>query len=160
MTPAEVEHLFRERGPMVLRRARQILGDTEEAREALQEIFAGFLGSGAGFAGRSSVTTWLYGVTTHHCLNRLRNRRTRERLLAERGAPQPAPPPTAEAIATAAELLARMPDELATVVVYYYLDEMSHAEIARLVGSSRRHVGDLVERARAWLEREGKRSAS
>jgi RNA polymerase sigma factor (sigma-70 family) len=147
---------------MVLRRARQILGDAEEAREALQEIFLVLLDNraGSGFGGRSSITSWLYSVTTHHCLNRLRNRRTRARLLSERGAPPDAAPARAEDAATAADLLGRMPEELATVMVYYYQDEMSHAEIAALIGKSRRHVGDLLERARAWLESEGRREAS
>jgi RNA polymerase sigma-70 factor (ECF subfamily) len=161
VTASELERLFRAHGPMVLRRARRILGDADEAREALQDIFASLLDPHAGFRGRSSMTTWLYGITTHHCLNRLRDRKNRARLLDEAhlAAPVAAAAP-AEAIATAADLLARMPEELATVVVHYYLDEMSHAEIARLLGCSRRHVGDLLERARSWFEDHGRRVAS
>jgi RNA polymerase sigma factor (sigma-70 family) len=162
VTPSELERLFREQGPMVLRRARRILGDAEDAREALQEIFTSLLGEHASFGGRSSVTTWLYGITTHHCLNRLRNRENRARLLVEAQGtvPVPAAPAAAEVTASAADLLARMPEALATVVVHYYLDEMSHAEIARQLGCSRRHVGDLLERARAWFEEHAGRVAS
>ena len=45
-------------------------------------------------------------------------------------------------------------------MVIDYQDEMSHAEIAALIGKSRRHVGDLLERARAWLASEGTQVAS
>jgi RNA polymerase sigma-70 factor (ECF subfamily) len=42
--------------------------------------------------------------------------------------------------------LATLPDELARIAVYYYLDEMTHEEIARVMGCSRRHIGNLVQR--------------
>lgn len=79
-----LERLYREHGPAVLRRARQILQDEDEARDALQEI--------------------------------------------------------------AREVLAQLPPPLAEVAVYYYYcDEMTHEEIAAVLGCSRRHVGHLVE---------------
>ena len=46
---------------------------------------------------------------------------------------------------TAQQLLAQLPDQLAQVAVYYYFDEMTHEEIAELVGCSRRQVGNLVQ---------------
>lgn len=43
-------------------------------------------------------------------------------------------------------VLARVPAELREIAVYYYLDQMSHEEIARLTGLSRRTIGNrLVE---------------
>jgi RNA polymerase sigma-70 factor (ECF subfamily) len=40
-----------------------------------------------------------------------------------------------------------MPDELAQVVVYAYVDEMTHQEIADVLRCSRRQVGNLLQRA-------------
>lgn len=149
----DAERLFRDHGHVVLRRAQQILGSAEEAREVLQDIFAGLIAKPGSFGGRSAPTTFLYSVTTHHCLNRLRDRRTRARLLTLRYAGATAQEsPRAEHAAVVSQILARMPEELATVMVYYYLDEMSHDEIAEIIGCSRRHIGNLLERARTWLE--------
>jgi RNA polymerase sigma-70 factor (ECF subfamily) len=36
--------------------------------------------------------------------------------------------------------------------VYHYLDGMSHAEVAEVLGCSRRHVGDLLVRVARRLD--------
>lgn len=154
MIPAEVaqlelEQIYRRHGHLVLRRARQILGSDQEAHEALQEIFTSLLHRPEQFEGRSQITTWLYSATTHLCLNRLRNHSTRTRILTEKVAPVDASASVesnAEARAHVRQILSRVPEELARVAVYYYLDDLSHREIAELVGCSRRHVGDLLVR--------------
>ena len=51
-------------------------------------------------------------------------------------------------------LLLRMPEPLAQVAVYYYMDELTHDDISRLLDCSRRHVGDLLERLAAWARAE------
>lgn len=148
--PLDIADVYRRYGSIALRRARQILGDEHEAMEVLHEIFAALVAEPDQFHGRSQFTTWLYSATTHRCLNRLRDRRNRARLLAERVEPATAAagPATAEHVAAARELLLRLPDELARIAVYYYFDEMTHGEIAELVGCSRRHVGNLLDRVR------------
>jgi RNA polymerase sigma-70 factor (ECF subfamily) len=147
----EIEAAYRRHGHSVLRRARRILGDEQEAREVLQEIFTSLLDRPAQFQGRSSLLTWLYSATTHLALNRLRNARNQARLRdlylgPGRGAAMGAAAPIAEDRMVVLQLLSRVPSELAEVAVYYYFDELSHAEIAELLGCSRRHVGDLIVR--------------
>ncbi|HUS63413.1 MAG TPA: sigma-70 family RNA polymerase sigma factor [Kofleriaceae bacterium] len=148
MRDASIEAMYRVHGRAVLRRARQILGDEQEANEVLQEIFVGLLDRPDQFKGQSSITTFLYSVTTNMCLNRLRNARNRTRLLEENaGAAAPRSAPLgADDLAALHQLLARLPVEEASAAVYYYLDGMSHAEIADLQGCSRRQVGYLLER--------------
>jgi RNA polymerase sigma factor (sigma-70 family) len=152
--PTEVERLYREQGHVVVRRARRILGDEVEAGEILQEVFLALLDRPDQFEGRSAMTTYLYSMTTNACLNRLRNRRRRARILAETP-PPPARPGEAEASVDAARLLARLPVRLARIAIYYYLDEMTHEEIAELVGVSRRQVGNLIVR----VQEEARRAA-
>ena len=155
MDARAVESMYRTHGHSVLRRARAILGNDEDARELLHEIFLSLLDRPHQFAGQSSVTTWLYSVTTHGCFNRLRNERTRRRLLDERTSATPqssGPNPEREAILR--QQLGRLPLELAEVAVYHYLDGMTHAEIASVLGCSRRHVGDLMVRMLASVEQE------
>jgi RNA polymerase sigma factor (sigma-70 family) len=149
----ELEALYRTHGHHVQRRARRFLGSEEDAREVLQEVFAALLEHGASFRGESALTTWLYRAATNSCLNRLRNARTRARALDARGVPAEGSPAGAEHATILRDLLARVPRPLAEVGLLYYGDEMTHDEIAMVLGCSRRHVGDLLERLRAMLQR-------
>lgn len=138
--------MYRDHGHVVLRRAQRILGDASEARELVQEVFMSLVENPKQFRGDSSVTTFLYAMTTNACLNRLRAGRRRE-AFAERHAQVAAAassPGAGDAI-IAADVLGRLPERLARVAICYFIDEMTHAEIARALGISRRHVGNLVD---------------
>ncbi|APR79000.1 RNA polymerase sigma-54 factor RpoN [Minicystis rosea] len=146
-----IEQVYRAHGHSVLRRAVRVLGNEADAREAVQEVFASLIERPDQFQGQSSITTWLYSATTHLCLNKLRDGKTRLRILKERTAPtEEAAQPAAEASALVRDLLAKLPEDLATAAVYYYLDEMTHEEIAAVMGCSRRHVGNLLDRLKTW----------
>jgi len=146
-----LEAAYRSHGPVVQRRARSILGNDADAREVVQDLFTSLLARPEQFSGQGSLMAFLYRATTNLCLNRLRNARNRLRLLDERGPPEKSQSPQAENRAVLRQALARLPEEQAQAVLYYYLDEMSQNEIAALLGCSRRHVGNLLERARARL---------
>jgi RNA polymerase sigma-70 factor (ECF subfamily) len=148
---AEIEALYRQYGPLVRRRARSLLGDELEAQDALQEVFVRVLQAMGEFRGQSQPSTWLYRITTNLCLNRIRDgKRRRERLqrASEAGdGPLPSGPGASpESRAVLQNLLARLPEELAEIAVYYHVDEMEQAEIARLLGVSRRTIGYRLER--------------
>jgi RNA polymerase sigma-70 factor (ECF subfamily) len=142
---ATVERLYRDYGDLVLRRARRIMGSESEAQEILQELFMSFVERPQQLAGKTSLTGWLYGATTHLCLNTLRNRKNRARLLQQAPEPASAATSNAETRLSVQELLGALPDPLGQVAVYYYLDEMTHEEIAEIIGISRRHVGNLLQ---------------
>ena len=144
----EIEAAYRAHGHHVARRAAHILGNASDAAEVVQEVFMSLIDQPEQFAARSALTTWLYSATTHRCLNRLRNERTRARLLETRGAalPVPAHGVSPEHMLELRELLVRLPDELAHVAVLLLADEMSQAEIAEILGCSRRRVRSLLER--------------
>jgi RNA polymerase sigma-70 factor (ECF subfamily) len=144
--------IYRRHAPTVFRRAQQILGNSADAHEVVQDVFLSLFENPAQFAGLSALTTFLYSMTTHTCLNRLRNQRNRARLLAENLHPEEGDPAglTAEQLLILQRALATMPDELAQVAVYSCVDGLSHEEIARILSCSRRHVGDLLERVNEW----------
>jgi RNA polymerase sigma factor (sigma-70 family) len=155
MDAREVESIYRAHGSSVLRRARALMGNEDDARELLQEIFASLVGRPEQFSGQSSVTTWLYSVTTHGCLNRLRDQRTRRRLLDQRGAGSSSVSrESPETHAVLRQLLTRLPDELVDVAIYRYLDGLTQDEVASVMGCSRRHVCDLLDRLRDWVDEE------
>ncbi len=151
-----VEALYRSHGHVVLRRAKHLLGSDADAREALQDVFAELLRTPLVLRAPGSVVAWLYKATTHLCLNQLRNRRTGLRLLDRHFAPRQASTeaPRGEALAAVRQLLARLPEQLAAVVVYHHLDGMTQEEISVVLGCSRRQVGYLLERAQASLQSE------
>ncbi|HWM86928.1 MAG TPA: sigma-70 family RNA polymerase sigma factor [Kofleriaceae bacterium] len=150
----DIAQVYRDHGYIVLRRARQILSDDEEAREALQDIFVSLASRPDQFTGASSIATFLYRVTTNHCLNRLRNHRRRARL-TERAKLNGTWTTRAEASVDAQDALRRLPEKLARIAVYYYIDEMTQDEIAAVLGCSRRLIGKRLARLHreidSWL---------
>jgi len=152
---AAFDALYRAHAPSAFRRARRVLGSESDAHEVVHDVFLSLLERPEQFAGKSTLTTFLYSAVTHACLNRLRNQGTRARLLCEhdpRGRSSSAPAAQPDDVASLRSALAAMPEPLAQVAVYYYVDELSHAEIARVLDCSRRHVGDLLQRLALWAQ--------
>lgn len=155
---ADIEAAYRAHGHHVRRRAALILGDDGEAGEVLQEVFLSLVDHPEQFAARSSLATWLYRATVNRCLNRLRDQRTRARLIDAAGdggaLPMPRQRASAEHLFELRQLLLRLPDELAQLAVFRLADEMSQDEIAETMGCSRRHVRHLLEQLERALAAE------
>jgi RNA polymerase sigma-70 factor (ECF subfamily) len=142
--PLDVADLYRKHGGMVFRRARAILGDDERARDVVQDVFLLLHRQRDGMR-TGGLASWLYTTTTHRCFNVLRNQTTRARLLGEsRTTLTTEHKDGGEALVQLRGLLPDLPEELALLAVYRFVDEMTHAEIATQLGCSRRHVGDLL----------------
>jgi RNA polymerase sigma factor (sigma-70 family) len=159
----ELALIYQRYAPIVFRRARQILGNEVDAGEVVQDVFLSLLERPEQYGGRSSITTFLYRMTTNACLARLRDERNRERLRRERLDGNEG----SDALGTDVEqqlMMARaiqsMPEVLARAAVYYLVDGLTHAEIAELLGCSRRHVGNLLARVEGWNRKEGARRVS
>jgi RNA polymerase sigma-70 factor (ECF subfamily) len=75
-----LERLVNEYQPSIYRLAYSILEDGPEAEEAAQDVFVAALKGLRSYRGESSLTTWLYAITVNLCRDRLRARRTRDRL--------------------------------------------------------------------------------
>ncbi len=144
--PGSPAELYRVYGPLVLRRARAMLGDEQAARDAAHDVFVKVLGSIAQFRHEASPVTWLYRVTTNQCLNVLRGKLRRPEEPSEQTDASFEEGVSLDERLTLVAVLARVPEHLREIAVYYYLDQMSHDEIAELMGVSRRTVGNrLVE---------------
>ncbi len=144
--PLDVADLYRKHGGMIFRRARSILGDDERARDVVQDVFL-LLHRQREVLRSGGLASWLYTTTTHRCFNVLRNHGTRSRLLGEARETMPTEHhDRSEPLVLVRGLLPELPEELALLAVYRFVDEMTHAEIATQLGCSRRHVGDLLVR--------------
>lgn len=119
-----------------------------------QEVFLRALEKAHTYRGEAAPTTWLYQLTTRHCLNRLRAGRRRAAALALYSEdPWSAPigrDPEAQLFLEQA--WASLDPELATLGMYYFIDDLTHQQIADMTGVSRRTVGNRIESLKAQLK--------
>ncbi len=138
---SSLHEMYDRYGDRVFRQARSLLRDPDRARDTTQEVFL----RAAQHPIRSSThpLPWLVRVTKNLCLNYIRDRRRRGELLADRPRATGCEPGT-DARLTWKQLLAQVPEELQLIAVSYYVDELSHDEIAALCGVSRRTIGNRL----------------
>lgn len=74
------EELVRRHTRRIYRTLVGVLGDADEARDAMQETFLKAYQNIGGFQGRSKFITWLISIATHAGIERLRERRPAESL--------------------------------------------------------------------------------
>lgn len=133
----------------------------EVAEDLLQDTFVAVWRSASGFAGRSSVQTWLIGVAHRQAHNTLRQRHAPTASLAElENAPSPEPDPMQRALAVDArgELLAAI-DQLSLahreVIALSFGAGLSAQEIATAldipIGTVRSRLRDAKRALRGFL---------
>lgn len=151
---AELTSLYRTYGPIVFRRARAILGSDDEARDAMQAVFARVIAEHHTFKGEVPILRWMYRITTNFCLNLLRTRKAHPVVtdpeavgrLLEGGR-------DAVDRHAVAQVLESMDELTQTIAVHYYLDGMKMEEVAELVGKSRKTVSVKLEAFREKARR-------
>jgi RNA polymerase sigma-70 factor, ECF subfamily len=75
-----IERLIHEYQTGIFRLALSVLDDPAEANEATQDAFIAVLGAMGSYKEKSSFKAWIYTITLNLCRNRLRKRKTVERL--------------------------------------------------------------------------------
>lgn len=136
---------------MIFRRVLRFFPDDAEAEEVVHEVFMRAMEKQHTFRGDASPSTWLYQLATRHCLNRLRDlRRRRETLALNADLPwlRPSAARDQEATMLLSQLIDQLDEEALLICTLYFVDGMSHAEIARVVGVSRRTIGNRIDDAR------------
>jgi RNA polymerase sigma factor (sigma-70 family) len=147
------DELYRLHAAAAFRRAQRLLGSETDADEVVHDVFLSLFEQTEQQLPSGNMLAYLYGAVTHACLNRIRNQRNRQRLREVHEhliQASEVAGTVAEWSLTARTVLAQLPDDLACVAVYYHLDELSQREIAEIMGCSRRHVGNLLERLARW----------
>jgi RNA polymerase sigma-70 factor (ECF subfamily) len=157
-----VEALIKFYGDGMLRTALAITGDIQVAEEVVQDAFLQVCLKIHSFRQQSFLQTWIFRITINLARNRLRNwwfRRVidqdgfREDLVVNSVETNP------EAIAIRREnqqrvidCLQEMPIKYREVLVLYYLEELSLAEICRVLKQPEGTVKSKLFRARALLK--------
>lgn len=127
----------------VFRRARTLLGDSDAAKDATQEVFLRVMRAEPGDGFGEEPMAWLYRTTTNLCLNSLRDVKRRGELLTERRGDDTSKD-NQDARILVRRILAQVPEDLQEVAIYHYVDELSQAEIAEILGVSRRTIGNRL----------------
>lgn len=150
MDRGSIEQLYVRFAPMVRARARALLRDEQAAEDAVHDVFVRVLRAGGEFRGQASPATWLYRIVTNRCLNALRDDARRAQLWAHHGVTgDPVVDPGGATRIQLARIFAQVRDDLQEIALYLLVDELSHDEIAELVGVSRRTVGNRIKEFRA-----------
>jgi RNA polymerase sigma-70 factor (ECF subfamily) len=138
-------------GPALLRKAERVLQSREDARDVVQALFVDLLERGDD--ANANDLSYLYRAVTNRCLNVIRDRNNRTRLLARQDAVLRGPVRTScEARAVDLDLLCKLASELdpesCEILVYRFVDDMGLEEIAQLTGKSRKTIGKRLDRVR------------
>jgi RNA polymerase sigma-70 factor (ECF subfamily) len=146
----DVGQLFEQHHGVVYRRCLALLGQPDDAAEAVQDVFEQALAGLGRFRLQSSPLTWLYAIATRRCLQQVRNRSSRRLALVLLCAPEAAPEPTLDRaeVERALQALDRDEQELA---VYAYRDGLTQEEISDVLRVSRKTVGKRLQLLHARL---------
>lgn len=151
-----IRTLYEQHASSVFNRAKRLLKDEESAWEATQDVFVKVMKSGGDFRRESSVWTWLYRITTNHCLNLIRSRKTWENI---EGALKREIPTSSEKVPMEnsffVKVLETSGEKVQKIALAHYVEGMTHEEIAQTLRLSRKTVGKRLikfeEKARKHL---------
>lgn len=141
---------------------RELLNDREAALDVAQEAFLELWDHRRTWSPRGSVRAFLYRVARHRALNRIRDDRNRARfaphLDAVERARHVAPSPLqlleqAELRSILEEAIEALPPRRREAFRLAYLHDLTHDEIAQVLGISRQTVKNQVSAALAQLRR-------
>ena len=151
--------LYRTHGGAIYARCRRILGDHATAQDATQETFLRVHRHIDRAPDAQSVLRWIYRIATNYCLNEIRGRKLRAAPVDQLpDAPAPAAPddPIADR-QLVQRLIHQVPEKLRTVAWLYHVDGLEQAEVAAVLGISRRTVvnrlADFQDKGRKILDR-------
>ena len=130
-----------------MRRLRRFVS-AEVAADLHQEVFECVVRNFSKLDRNTSGVAWVYQIATRVCLHHLRDKQNRQRLLNTWGAPAWSRPSILASPDTRAflnQVWRMLDDELVEIGTYHYVDGLSHAEIAQVIGCSRRTVGNRLK---------------
>ena len=134
-------------GPALLRKCQRMLQSRHDAEDVVQGLFVDMLSKGK----QPEDLPYLYRAVTNRCINFLKYRENRRRLLerhddALRGTVRTRCDDTVIGVDLLAKLMDRLDKKSLEILIYRYFDDMSQEEIAELIGTSRKTVGKRIKK--------------
>lgn len=135
----------------------RVCRNAADAEEMTQEAFVKAWDGLSGFRGAASFKTWLFRIATNLCINRFSRRKPLEPLTEEISAGRRFEPEESFRQRVLGEridrALAGLPGDQRSALVLSIYEELSHDEIAAVMGRSAASVNMLLYRARMSLRR-------
>ena len=151
----DIDQLYRQYGPMVMRRCRQLLRDEDLALDTTQDVFVRLI-ERRDHLRADYPSSLLYRIATNICLNRIRDAKKRKTSTDQKLLEQIADLDDAEGQIEARSVLARLFDlereTTRTMAVLHYVDGMTLEEVAGEVGMSVSGVRKRLRGLRATLK--------
>jgi RNA polymerase sigma-70 factor (ECF subfamily) len=149
------EQLVRRHQASAFNAAFRYLGNADEAEDVAQEAFLRILRAAHRYQPTAAFRTYLYRIVTRLCRD---HRRKASPSSCPNPDAQPSQGPSPEACVVAGEerravqeALASLPVKQREAVILRYYERLSYAEIAEVMGASRKGVERLLARGRAAL---------
>ena len=152
--------LFEVYGDRVYSMAFHFIGDEASARDITQDVFLKLFSKIRTFRGSAMFQTWLYRLVVNACMDEHRKRKrfvpfetvSEVKIMQSEGSRESAHL-KAEISNSVREAVARLRPKLRLPVLLRYVDELSYAEIATVLGCSTGTVGSRLNRAHQVLAR-------
>jgi len=130
--------------------AARILGNREDAEEAVQDAFLRAFRALDEYEDRERFAAWLARILVNQCRTMLARTRRREAVFLDVTPPEAALAVDAGASGAWPELdqaLAKLPDEQREALVLKYADDLTYEEMARITGAGESALKMRVQRA-------------
>jgi len=139
-----------------------MLGNAEDAEDAVQEVFMKIYRKVSSFNGRSKFSTWLYRIAVNVCIDNVRRNKLRRfstssveegslNELHDNGNEVERSVTSGEVNKITRKAITKLSPKLRTVVVLRDLQGFAHAEIADILGCSKGTVSSRLNRGRLKL---------
>jgi RNA polymerase sigma-70 factor, ECF subfamily len=132
------ERLYARHGARMKNLARNVLGNSVDAEDAVQETFLKVQRSVAGFRGQSSFVTWTYRILINTCYDARRSRLRKKEVASDDSDEAPRPEPRAPGAHPSLRMaleraLAKLTRHQRDVFLLYEVEGFRHAEIAGML---------------------------
>src|SRR5689334_3618191 len=127
-----LEHLYHTHATRLKSIAYHMMGNRQDAEDAVQETFLKLHRAIAGFQGQSAIGTWLCRIVINVCYDL---QRKRQREAPQEAAPEERPSPAPQLALGVAlrQALARIDPRLRMVFLLFEVEGLRHAEIAAVL---------------------------
>jgi RNA polymerase sigma factor (sigma-70 family) len=150
------ERLYALQGARMKNLARNLLGNTSDAEDAVQETFLKVQRSVASFRGQSSFVTWTFRILVNTCHDARRSRMRKKEVTSDDSEESPRPEPRAPGAHPSLRLaleraLASLTSHQREVFLLYEVEGFRHAEIAAMLETTEAASKNMLFQAKKNL---------
>jgi RNA polymerase sigma-70 factor (ECF subfamily) len=153
---SDIATLIEEHRKLIYKVAHSYCPDTQEQEDLIQEIILQLIKGYEGFDHQVKVTTWMYKVAFNVAISHYRKtKKRRQYILSMPDKPVQISAPKEQEVDERLLLLRKFIadlDPLHRAIMIMYLDENSHAEIAKAMGITVSNVGTKIGRIKKLLK--------